>query len=99
MNFSVEIVGIHESFSLQGDREDIFFCSIKYVEKQVKQYLPFVRLDEFIRVPLPRLVVLNLNRAGTTLAAESRASNVITHAATIIKPMFRFILKVFFLKK
>lgn len=32
------------------------------------------------------LVVLNLNRAGTTLAAESLASNVITQAATIIKP-------------
>lgn len=32
------------------------------------------------------LVVLNLKRAGTTFAAESLASNVITHAATIIKP-------------
>jgi hypothetical protein len=30
--------------------------------------------------------VLSLNRAGTTLAAESRASNVITHDATTMKP-------------
>lgn len=40
-----------------------------------------VRLEELLV-----LVVLNLNRAGTTFAAESLASNVITHAATIIKP-------------
>lgn len=54
----------------------------------IKNALPVVRLDEFIRVPLLRLFVLNLNRAGTTLAAESRASKVMTHAATIIKPKF-----------
>lgn len=50
--------------------------------------LPVGRLDEFKRAPFPRLLVLSLNRAGTTLAAESLASNVITHAATIIKPRF-----------
>lgn len=33
-----------------------------------------------------RLPMLNLNRVGTTLAADSLASNVITQAATIIKP-------------
>lgn len=49
--------------------------------------LPVVRLDElFVLPPLLRLLVLNLKRAGTTLAAESLASNVITHAATIMKP-------------
>lgn len=47
-------------------------------------FLPVVRLDELARVP--RVLVLNLNRAGTTLALDSRVSNVITHAATIIKP-------------
>lgn len=30
--------------------------------------------------------MLSFKRAGTTLAAESRASKVITHAATTIKP-------------
>lgn len=48
-------------------------------------FLPVVRLDELTRVP--RLFELNLNRAGTTLALDSRVSNVITHAATIIKPI------------
>lgn len=37
-------------------------------------------------VPPPPLVVLILKRAGTTLAAESRASNVITQAATTMNP-------------
>lgn len=55
--------------------------------------LPVVRLEEFTRAPLPRVFVLNLNRAGTTLAAESLASNVITHAATIIKPMIQIQVK------
>jgi hypothetical protein len=32
------------------------------------------------------IVLLNLNLAGTTLAALSRASNVITQAATTMKP-------------
>jgi len=46
-----------------------------------------VRL-EFDEFPLVLfLVPLNLKRAGTTLAAESLASNVITHAATTIKPI------------
>ena len=35
----------------------------------------------------PRVFVLNLKRAGTTFAAESRASNVITHDATTMKPL------------
>lgn len=35
----------------------------------------------------PREFVLNLKRAGTTFAAESRASNVITHDATTMKPL------------
>lgn len=34
----------------------------------------------------PREFVLSLKRAGTTFAAESRASNVITHDATTMKP-------------
>lgn len=50
----------------------------------MKFFLPIVRLDELTRVP--RLLLLNLNRAGTTLALDSRVSNVITHAATIMKP-------------
>lgn len=54
---------------------------------KVTFFLPAVRLDEFIRVPILQLFVLNLNLAGTTLAAESLASNVMTHAATIIKPI------------
>lgn len=33
------------------------------------------------------LLLLNLKRAGTTFAAESRASNVITHDATTMKPI------------
>lgn len=37
------------------------------------------------------LVVLNLNRAGTTFAAESLASKVITQAATIMKPATVFL--------
>lgn len=36
--------------------------------------------------PIELPTVLILNRAGTTLAAESRASNVITHAATTMNP-------------
>lgn len=46
-----------------------------------------MRRAELTRGALARVVVLNLNLAGTTLAAESLASNVITHAATIIKPI------------
>lgn len=57
--------------------------------ERIWNVLPVGRLDEFRRAPFPRLFVLNLNRAGTTLAAESLASNVITHAATIIKPISR----------
>lgn len=59
--------------------------------KRIKQMnengLPVVRRAELILGALARVVVLNLNRAGTTFAAESLASNVITHAATIIKPI------------
>lgn len=44
------------------------------------------------RLPAPLLrpleFVLNLKRAGTTFAAESRASNVITHDATTMKPLY-----------
>lgn len=48
---------------------------------------PVVRRDELlVRWLDVRLLVLNLNLAGTTLAAESLASNVITQAATTIKP-------------
>lgn len=54
--------------------------------------LPVVRRAELIRGAFARVVVLNLNLAGTTLAAESLASNVITHAATIIKPIEWFFL-------
>lgn len=36
--------------------------------------------------PLRFRELFNLKRAGTTLAAESRASNVITHDATTMKP-------------
>lgn len=44
-----------------------------------------VRRDELFAL-VAQLVVLNLKRAGTTFAAESLASNVMTQAATIIKP-------------
>ena len=47
-----------------------------------------VRLDElFVRV------VLSLNLAGTTFAAESLASKVITQAATIMKPVVISLIK------
>jgi hypothetical protein len=39
-----------------------------------------------LEVPQLRLP-LTLKRAGTTLAAESLASNVMTHDATTIKPI------------
>lgn len=52
------------------------------------RFEPVVRLDE-LSVCGVRLVVLTLKRAGTTLAAESRASNVITHEATTMKPANR----------
>lgn len=60
-----------------------------------KWFLPVVRRAELTRGALARVVVLNLNRAGTTLAAESLASNVITHAATIIKPIEWFLFRSF----
>lgn len=48
---------------------------------------PVVRLDElFVLGLLVRLVVLSLKRAGTTFAAESLASNVMTQAATTMNP-------------
>lgn len=46
-----------------------------------------MRLDElFVLGLLVRLVVLSLKRAGTTFAAESLASNVMTQAATTMNP-------------
>jgi hypothetical protein len=40
----------------------------------------------FFERGLAFIVLLNLNLAGTTLAALSRASNVMTQAATTMKP-------------
>lgn len=45
-----------------------------------------VRRPPFSTIGRPLELVLTLKRAGTTFAAESRASNVITHEATTIKP-------------
>lgn len=45
-----------------------------------------------LRLPVPPFRLrppLSLKRAGTTLAAESLASNVITHDATTMKPSKR----------
>lgn len=69
----------------------INFYKLIYEKKRKKKMnenrLPGMRRAELFRGALARVVVLNLKRAGTTLAAESLASNVITHAATIIKPI------------
>ena len=55
----------------------------------LKEKVPVVLLDELFVLGLDvRLVVLNLKRAGTTFAAESLASNVITQAATTMNPFF-----------
>lgn len=64
---------------------------IRYIYGIDKQYTPdvFRRFDELLRVLFR--VPLNLKRAGTTLAAESLASNVITQAATTINPVIKWI--------
>ena len=54
-----------------------------------------VRRPPLSTIGRPLELVLTLKRAGTTFAAESRASNVITHEATTIKPAKN----IFFVKK
>lgn len=71
-----------------GDRTNFV-----YIAKN-ELYQPVVRRDElFVLGLFVRLFVLSLKRAGTTLPAESLASNVITQAATTMKPIYKKIKK------